>query len=286
MLDKALAERRAKGGKDTLDTIIDLYRQSPEFTSKKPNTQREYRLRLDQISAQFGKVPIRFFNGPDIRREIILWRDGLANTPRAADRCVGMLSTVLSWAQSRTIVNQNAAAEIDKLHRVNRADLIWEARHWDAVKNVPGHIYRVLLLASLTGLRIGDLLALTWEQVTPDYIDVDTQKTGAMATIPMHAELRRFLVGPGKGPILRTTRMEAWTPDGWQSSWRKAKPDGFDRKVHDLRGTFVTRLMVAGISDAEIATITGWQTERIATIRARYVDRGRAARAMAERMGR
>lgn len=276
----------ARGAKDSLDTFIDLYRQSPEFTSKKPNTQREYRLRLDQISERFGRVPIRHFNGREIKREIILWRDELADTPRAADRCVGMLSTLLNWAMEREIVNQNAAGGVAKLHRVNRADLIWEDRHWEAVRGVPGHVHRVLTLASLTGLRIGDLLALTWEQVTPDYIDVDTQKTGAMATIPMHEDLQRFLVGPGRGPILRTSRMEAWTPDGWQSSWRAAKPEGFDRKVHDLRGTFVTRLMIQGLSDAEIAIITGWETDRIATIRARYVDRGRAARALAERMKR
>jgi integrase len=265
----------------TLDSIINQYRASPEFEGKASATQREYRHRLDQISAKFGKVPTRLI--PKLRGEVIKWRDELAETPRAADRCVGMLQTVLTWAEDRELIERNPLARITKLHRVNRADLIWEPHHWQAVDDAPGHIKRVLLLGSLTGLRIGDLLALAWEDVQPGFIALRTAKTGADAIIPLHPDLARFLTGPGQGVILRNSLGNPWTPDGWQSSWRKAQPQGFDRHVHDLRGTFATRLMIAGFSDTEIAMVMGWRAERIAAIRLRYVDRGRVARALAER---
>jgi integrase len=71
--------------------------------------------------------------------------------------------------------------------------------------------------------------------------------------------------------------------EGWKSAWGRAQPEGFDRHVHDLRGTFATRLMAAGFSDTEIALVMGWRAERIAAIRMRYVDRGRVARALAGR---
>lgn len=267
--------------KHTLDAIIDQYRASPEFERKADATKREYRLRLDQISGKFGRVPIRLI--PQLRGEIIKWRDELADTPRAADRCVGMLATVLAWAEDRELVERNPAAKIGKLHSVNRADLIWEDRHWQAVAEIPGHIHRVLVLGSLTGLRIADLLRLAWEHQQQGYIALTTGKTGGEAIIPLHPELARFLTGPGRGVILRNTRGKAWTPDGWQSSWDRARPDGFDRHVHDLRGTFATRLMSAGFTDTEIAMVMGWRAERIAAIRMRYVDRGRVARALSER---
>lgn len=284
LLAKAFEERRHKGQPDRFDNVLDAYRASPEFAAKAETTKREYRHRLDQISARFGNVPMRFFNGHEIRREIVLWRDELADTPRAADRAVGMLATVLQWAMDRTDIRHNAAAGIAHLHKVNRADLIWEERHWQAVKGVPAHIHRALVLASLTGLRQGDLLALEWGQVHPSYIATVTRKRGGEAVIPLYPELARFFTGPpGKGAILRNWAGEPWTASGFQSSWRTAKPEGFDRRFHDLRGTFVTRLCVEGFSDSEIADMIGWTAERVATIRARYVNRERVAKARAER---
>lgn len=284
LLAKAYALRRPEGPKDSFDSVIDAYRASPDFAAKALNTQREYRLRLDRISERFGKVPIRLFNGPELRGELLRWRDELADTPRAADRTIGMMSTLLHWAMDRTAIRQNAAAGIPHLHKVNRADLIWEERHWQAVAKIPGHLHRALVLASLTGLRLGDLLTVTWEQVTPDYIATRTAKTGGEAIIPLHPELDRWLIRPPwKGPLLRTQAGEPWTVDGFQSSWRNHRPAGFDRHFHDLRGTFVTRLCVAGFADSEIADIIGWSTQRVGSIRARYVDRARVAKARARR---
>jgi integrase len=284
LLAKAYTYRRHQAPTDTFDTVIDAYRASPDFNSKAANTQREYRLRLDRISERFGKVPLRFFNGDEIRREIVLWRDELADTPRAADRCIGMLSTVLHWAMDRTEIRQNAAAKVPHLHKANRADLIWEERHWQAVQHVPPHIHRALVLASLTGLRQGDLLALRGQDVHLTHIATTTAKRGGEAVIPLYAELSRFLIGPLRpGAILRTLADEPWTASGFQSSWRRVMPEGFDRRFHDLRGTFITRLCVEGFTDGEIANMIGWTAERVASIRSRYVDRARVALARAER---
>lgn len=284
ILARAFEERKHQGDPEALDRVIDAYRESPAFAKLRPSTQADYRTWLNRISDKFGQVPMRFFNGEKIKPEIYAWRDDLAETPRAADRAVGMLATLLSWAMERGIVKQNAAAGIKHLHKVNRADLVWELRHWKAVEKVPRQVHRVLVLASLTGLRQSDLLALQWEQIGPDYIATTTQKTGGEAVIPMHAELQRFLWGPGKGAVLRNSLAEPWTVSGFKSSWQKAKPAGFDRTFHDLRGTFATRLVMAGFTDAETADVMGWTAERVASIRLRYVDRNRVTKALAERL--
>lgn len=286
LLDKAYEARRYKGRPDTFDTIINAYTASPDFQRLKPGTQADYRTWLNRISEKWGQAPIRAFNAPDARPVLIAWRDTMAATPRAADRAIGTLAAILAWAHDRGLVSQNAAKGIKHLHKVNRADLIWEERHWKAVAGIAPHIHRVLLLASLTGLRQGDLLALQAEQLGPDYIATTTRKTGGEAVIPMHADLATALSGPFKGAILRNSLGEPWTVSGFKSSWRKVKPQGFDRRFHDLRGTFVTRLCIAGFSDAEIADVIGWAVERVAAIRLRYVDRTRVAKARAERLSR
>jgi integrase len=218
----------------------------------------------------------------------------MAATPRAADRCVGMLHTVLRWGKQRGMWRgDNPAADIPHLHKANRADLIWEQRHWEAVNEidklgrpvVPGYVRRVLALGSLTGLRIGDLLRLRWEDEQPGYLSIATGKSGhtTEAVIPLFPELSRFLTGPGTGEILRNAGGQPWTKEAWKSAWGRAQPGGFDRHLHDLRGTFATNLMTAGFTDSEIAMVMGWRAERIAAIRMRYVDRSRVAKALAER---
>lgn len=284
LIQLALAERDAGRPKDGLDNIIDLYRASPDFTSKRPKTQEDYRSWLNRISARFGKVPAS--RVPELRAQILDWRDELADTPRAADRAVGMLHTLFRWALDRDLIEANPARDIRALHKANRSDLIWEERHWQAVADVPPHVLRVLRLASLTGLRQSDLLELTWEQVGKDDIETTTQKAGGRAVIPLYPELRAALGRKGKqtGVILRTTRGTAWTADGFKSSWRNAKPAGFERRFHDLRGTFITVLATKGFTDAEIAYFVGWTAERVAAIRMRYVDRARVSKALARRM--
>lgn len=289
LIARARGLRTQPSSRDTLRAIISDYRASPQFQSKAPKTQEDYRQRLDQIDHRFGRVPIRLI--PKLRGEVIKWRDEMADTPRAADRCVGMLVTVLEWAVDRETIDRNPLLKIKKLHKADRADLIWEPHHWQAIEalddkgahKVPGYVRRVLVLGSLTGLRIGDLLRLAWEDLQPGYLALSTRKTGGEAIIPLHPELARFLTGPGRGAVLRDTRGKPWTMEGWKSAWGRAQPEGFDRHVHDLRGTFATRLMAAGFSDTEIALVMGWRAERIAAIRMRYVDRGRVARALSER---
>lgn len=280
LLAKAAAGRRGPAS-DTLAGIIRAYRGSPQFREKAPKTQEDYRQRLDQIENRFGRVPTRLI--PKLRGEVIKWRDEMASTPRAADRCVGMLQTVLTWAEDREMIERNPLTKIGKLHKVNRADLIWEPHHWEAVKDAPGYIRRVLVLGSLTGLRRGDLLRVAWEDLKPGYLAVRTRKTGGEAIIPLYPELARFFTGPGRGPVLTNARGKPWTVEGWKSAWGRAEPEGFDRHIHDLRGTFATRLMAAGFSDTEIALVMGWRAERVAAIRMRYVDRSRVAKALAQR---
>lgn len=54
--------------------------------------------------------------------------------------------------------------------------------------------------------------------------------------------------------------------------------------IHDLRGTFVTFLATKRLTDQEIARIVGWTAQRVAEIRARYVDEERVVVSLVERL--
>jgi len=67
-----------------------------------------------------------------------------------------------------------------------------------------------------------------------------------------------------------------WTSAGFQTSWcRACKRVGLiGLTYHDLRGTAVTRLAIAGATEAEIATITGHSLRSVrAILDAHYLAR-------------
>lgn len=296
ILDKAREARMTGKANyaDSFEAVIDEYLKSPEFARLADVTKEDYRRWLTRISKRFGSAPMAIMADFRMRKDVLAWRDKWADQPRAADRAVGTLSTVLGWAAQRGMIATNIASEIGTLHRVNHSDEIWEDHHWEAVcaldKNgkpvCPPHIMRVLELGKMTGLRMGDLLALDWSHVGPQAIVVRTNKRKVRAAIPMHRELKAFLdaLPGGEGVILRNSKGEPWTTSGFKSSWRNAKPAGFDRRFHDLRGTCATWLMIKGLNDHDVATVLGWKASRVSEIRARYVDQARVVISMAERL--
>jgi integrase len=84
--------------------------------------------------------------------------------------------------------------------------------------------------------------------------------------------------------VLRNSRDKAWTESGLGSVFQKSKPKGFDRTIHDLRGTFVTWLAMKGLTDEQIARIVGWTAKRVGEVRARYVDEARVIVSLVDRL--
>lgn len=71
-------------------------------------------------------------------------------------------------------------------------------------------------------------------------------------------------------------RKTAWTESGFRASWRKAcKKAGVEGLTfHDLRGTAVTRLAIAGCTVPEIAAIGGHSLKQVtAILDAHYLSR-------------
>ncbi|MEO6041508.1 MAG: tyrosine-type recombinase/integrase [Croceibacterium sp.] len=116
-----------------------------------------------------------------------------------------------------------------------------------------------------------------------------TRKRDTRAVIPILPEAHKLLDRIGRkdnGPVLLNSRGSAWTESGLGSVFQKSKPKGFDRRIHDLRGTFATRLILAGATDQQAADVLGWGAKEIATIRRRYVDSERVVIELAEMMSR
>lgn len=281
-----LKQQRAKSeryeaGNESFALIIAGYKQSPEFTRLADSTKSDYRRWLDRIDDRFGSAPLAAFEMRQMRGDIVEWRNIWNEQPRSADMATIVMSLLLNWAVENGLLRINVAANIKKLHKVQRADLIWEKRHWLEMEQAkaPDHLMNALLVGSWTGLRLGDLIKLSWDHVGPQAIVFITNKRKGRAVIPILPSLRAWLEKVPEeertGMVLRNSRGWSWTESGLKTVFRKKKPQGFDRRIHDLRGTFCTMLITKGLTDDQAAMIMGWKSKRVAEIRARYVDEER-----------
>jgi integrase len=257
----------------TLGGLAQAYEASSDFSGLAPRTKLDYLTQLKKIVARFKDFPVEALKDRSTRGVFMAWRDGLAKTaPRQADYAFAVLTRVLAWSLNRGLIDKNPCEKGGKLHKSNRADKIWSAGDEAAfLARAPEHLALAFHMAIWTAQRQGDLLAMTWSAYTGEYIRWQQQKTGVRVEVPILEPLKSLLDARRGKPletILQTTRNTRWTTTGFQTSWRKVCIDAGIRGVtfHDLRGTAVTRLAVAGATEAQIAALTGHSTRDVRSI--------------------
>ncbi len=264
----------------TLQSILNAYQDSPKFLDLSPRSRRDYVRHIRKIEAEYFDFPLAALADRAARGEFLSWRDKLAKkSRRQADYTYSVLALIISWAYDRGMVPTNPCERPGKVYRSERIDSIWSADDEASfLDSAPTHIGLAFTLAMWTGQRQGDLLRLPWTAYNGETIKLRQRKTGARVVIPVGAPLKILLDATPKTTItiLATTRMTAWTESGFRASWRKVcQKAGVDGVTfHDLRGTAVTRLAVAGCSVPEIAAITGHSLRQVAAIvDAHYLSR-------------
>ena len=255
-----------------LQRILDEYQASTDFIDLAERTRDDYVGKIKLIEANFGDLPLAALTDKRTRGIFLDWRDELAKTSRRqANYAYTVLARVLSWALGRGKIDANPCERAGRLYSGTRADKIWTSDDEAAfLKSAPAHLHLPLMLAVWTGQREGDLLRLPWSAYDGTRIRLRQSKGGRRVTIPVGAPLKALLdqIAKVSTIILTNQRKRPWTEDGFRSSWRKAciAAGIIDRTFHDLRGTAVTRLAIAGCTEAEIATITGHSLADVRTI--------------------
>jgi integrase len=262
---------RKKPATGTLFSLIAAFKISTEFTTLAEVTKKAYRRYLKMIEEEFGTMPLSVVQDRRARGKFKEWRDGMAANPRKADYAWTVLARVLAVAKDRGLIAVNVCERGGRLYEADRAEIIWLPEHIKAFCSVASpELQFALLLALWTGQRQGTLIDIAWSQYDGTHIRLqpNKQRRGKKKkriVIPVGAPLKIVLDArrPEKpeGTILRNTFGKTWTSDGFRASWStafdRAKLGDADLHFHDLRGTAVTRLALAGCTVPQIAAITG-----------------------------
>jgi integrase len=269
--NEAVAKRIAPPA-GVLSSIIYRYQQANEFTGLAERTRWDYVRLIKIIEKEFGDFPLAALSDREAKDVFRSWRDQLAaRSRRQADYAWVVLARIVSWALDRGLVTANPCQRGGRLYRGSRRDKIWTLDDEAAfLEKAPRHLHLALHLGLWTGQRQGDLLALSWTAYDGKKIRLKQSKTGSRVVIPVGSSLKAALDAIKKRSTIILVNCDGnpWTPDGFRSSWRKAcKAAGIvGVTFNDLRGTAVTRLALAGCTEAEIATITGHSLRDVRSI--------------------
>src|SRR5690606_2167314 len=128
------------------------------------------------------------------RPNLMRWRASLSHTPAATDNLFSVLSSLLQYGVSIGKLRNNIAYGIGDLYRLGRRAIItWEDREIAMVVAKAHELARpdvadAVSLAALTGLRLGDLITVSWSDVRADAIRKVVEKR--------HGSIRRVAVIP------------------------------------------------------------------------------------------
>jgi integrase len=293
---EAIEGRRATDA-SRFRSLVVLYKGSGDYKKLADSTKRNWSSWLDRISDHFGALRIAQFDRPDKIRPIIRrWRNQWADKPRTADYGLQVLSRVLSFAVDPLgKIAGNPCEGIKQLYSANRSEIIWTGADIAQLKKTcSADVGHAADLAAHTGLRLGDLLRLSWSHVGEDAITISTGKSNHRRTaiIPLYDDLRAVLnrVPKRATTVLSNVRRRPWTSNGFGTAFNRAKiAAGMterDLHFHDLRGTAVTKFYVAGVPERVIAEIMAWEEDHVAKIIRRYVDRAAATKALIQQINR
>lgn len=263
---------RAKG---KFRSIIITFLESSAFTKLSARTQSDMKKSLwaenDGIEVTFGEAPVAAFNQPRIRGAVYKWHDSMASD-RVADARLTHLVRIVYWAVDRGIIKQHHLTKMNKRYSSDRSEIVWTEAEIDAIANsAPTWVARIIIAATETGLRPGDLIKLSrthlQQSETGLRIVMKTNKRQKYVAIPVTPKMQQLiddtpkdrlhiLAMEGGDPFTRAPYLQVKIGE-----WRNKLGLRKELHLYDARGTAATRLLDAGLGLKDIALHMGWSLE-------------------------
>ncbi|HZZ90556.1 MAG TPA: tyrosine-type recombinase/integrase, partial [Caulobacteraceae bacterium] len=160
--------------------------------------------------------------------------------------------------------------------------IVWTPEEVElARREMPAELAAAVCLAYATAQRQGDLLSLTWTDVTDDGVifrPAKAQKRSQQRLlVPIYDELREALaLCPRRGvQVLTTAAGQPWNPHTFRHEFRDACKGAGLRpglRFHDLRGSALKAFADAGASELEIRAISGHSMRSLPGALGSYID--------------
>jgi integrase len=263
------------------------------------STIARYRQVLKDFGEQLGErvtAPLASITANDI----VKFRDKLRKEGRAVSTCNMVVKKILSvpFEAARKLghIPLNPVSGVDLLReeggrgRKSKKSIrepFTPAELRAIIKKAEGDWKGATILGVTTGLRLGDIANVRWENVNlkTQLISLTTQKTGEDVVLPIHADFAKFLNDHEKGigkafvfptlaekgtggrnglsgrfrSIMEAAKVKEKSIEASGDAGRIRHSKGF----HSLRHTFNSLLLNSGVSDEIRKKLTAHQDDRV-----------------------
>ena len=205
--------------------------------TKAPRTQGEQTKHLEVLVAVFGHMQLDEVQMTDVARLLA------SGAPILRNRQVALLSHMFTMARRWGCAVDNPCRGV-ALNKSKRKPRYVTDAEYEGVRALAGERVQVTMeLALRLGQRLGDVLALRWEQVTDAGVLVVQRKTGKAVLVEMDEGLAAALAKArswGGATVVCNRARQPYTVSGFESMWQGvqlkwAKAGGQRFRFHDLR---------------------------------------------------
>jgi site-specific recombinase XerD len=251
----------------TLQTLAEQALKAKELRNT-PYSVRMDRIRLKRLLEHFGSITAAGLTSGAIEE----FMGKLASVGRSGatlNQYRSLLSSFYTFGLRTALVSVNPVARVPRARvspgRIRFLDAKEEARLRRTLDPLPFHCEAELDLSLNTGLRRGEQFALRWDKVDlkRGLLTVARGKTG-LRHIPLNSAARRALSVlrryTGQTPFVcpyAHGQLRDWRR-WFEAAVRRAKLTDFH--WHDLRHTFASRLVMAGVDLASVQALLGHKT--------------------------
>ena len=189
--------------------------------------------------------------------------------PATVNRELDCLRSILNKAVEWGKLLDSPARNVKRLKVDNRRTrILTEAEQTAILGACRGKLRSIVTLALITGARIGELLALRWEDCQDGYVTFWETKNGKARRIPISPAIAAVLdAQPRIHPwVFTNARTEQPFKSVRQVFERAVKRAGIateDVTLHTLRHTALSRMISAGFDDYTVMEISGHSSTRM-----------------------
>ena len=251
--------------KITLNDIIDDYMRQQELTINR--SYKREKSRLIVLKQQLGAFSLNQLTPS----RIALFRDlrlSQGRYPATVVKDLNTLSKVIKLGQVGwgVYLASNPISDVQKPkvvgHRVRRLS---QQEETILLNQSSFQMRAILIFAIETGMRLGEILSLTWGDIQHDMAVLKETKNNEIRYVPFTKKVIQLLQTLPQN-IEDNRVFYFWqTVSGFQSSWQrfKRRVGLVDLRFHDLRHEAVSRLFEKGLNHMEVASISGHKSMQI-----------------------
>jgi integrase len=234
-------------------------------------------LAISHLKTQFDNLPLRHFNTM-LLEQFQTERLEKGNKPATINRLLATIKHMFTKAVEWDMVEEVTLKRVRKaklLEENNRRLRYLSKEECQAlIKESHGHLWPIVITALNTGMKRGEILNLTWDNLDLQhgFILQDQTKNGERREIPINSTLRETFGELFRGTKERPRRIDVpwvfYDPStgrpyqsvkrSFASACRRAKIKDFH--LHDLRHCFASHLVMAGVDLTTVRDLLGHKT--------------------------